>query len=182
MEPAPTILTARLRLRQLTLDDAAALHPMLADSETMTWWSRAATASLEETRDYLAWNASLDPGHRCWAITMDGNCALGWVVVIVRRHGVGEIGYILSREAQGHGLAREAVAGVISHVFANGWMRRLSADVDPDNLASIRLLVNLGFRREGLLREEWETHLGLRDSLMFGLLAREWQAPVDMIS
>jgi hypothetical protein len=27
-----------------------------------------------------------------------------------------------------------------------------------------------------LLRAEWETHIGVRDSLIFGMLADEWRA------
>ena len=36
--PAPTLTTARLVLRQLREDDAAALFPVLSDPEVMTWW------------------------------------------------------------------------------------------------------------------------------------------------
>ncbi len=52
--------------------------------------------------------------------------------------------------------------------------RRVMADTDPDNIGSIKLLEKLGFQREGYLREEWETHIGVRDSLIFGLLRNEW--------
>ncbi len=33
----------------------------------------------------------------------------------------------------------------------------------------------IGFQREGHLRAEWETHIGIRDSLIFGMLAAEWR-------
>jgi RimJ/RimL family protein N-acetyltransferase len=49
------------------------------------------------------------------------------------------------------------------------------ADTDPENAPSIALLERLGFRREGLLRGEWETHIGVRDSLILGLLRDEWR-------
>jgi [ribosomal protein S5]-alanine N-acetyltransferase len=32
----------------------------------------------------------------------------------------------------------------------------------------------LGFQQDGHLRGEWETHIGVRDSLIFGLLRDEW--------
>jgi RimJ/RimL family protein N-acetyltransferase len=50
------------------------------------------------------------------------------------------------------------------------------ADTDPENAASIALLERLGFRREGLLRGEWETHIGVRDSVILGLLRDEWRS------
>ena len=40
----------------------------------------------------------------------------------------------------------------------------------------IALLERLGFRREGLLRAEWETHIGVRDSVILGLLRDEWRS------
>ena len=84
-----------------------------------------------------------------------------------------EIGYLFAREAWGRGIAREAVSAVIAHLFARG-ERRVFADTDPDNAASIRMLERLGFVREGRLRGEWETHIGVRDSLIFGLLRDAW--------
>jgi RimJ/RimL family protein N-acetyltransferase len=32
----------------------------------------------------------------------------------------------------------------------------------------------LGFSLEGRLRAEWQTHIGLRDLLIYGLLVEEW--------
>jgi RimJ/RimL family protein N-acetyltransferase len=34
-------------------------------------------------------------------------------------------------------------------------------------------LTRLGFTLEGRLRAEWQTHIGVRDSLIYGLLAEE---------
>ena len=53
-------------------------------------------------------------------------------------------------------------------------MGKAVADTDPDNIGSNRLLERLGFKLEGHLRAEWETHIGVRDSLIWGLLAAEW--------
>ena len=47
--PAPTLTTARLVLRQLREDDAAALFPVLSDPEVMTWWSSGPHTSPAET-------------------------------------------------------------------------------------------------------------------------------------
>lgn len=169
----PVIVTPRLRLRARVADDAEALFPAMSDPALMTWWSRGPYASVAELR------ASLTPGaggYRTWAITRDGDDrALGFVAAIEKRQGgVSEIGYLLTHEAQGHGFAREAVAGVVSQLFAEG-QRRVFADCDPDNRASILLLERLGFQLEGRLRAEWHTHIGVRDSLIYGLLAQEWR-------
>jgi ribosomal-protein-alanine N-acetyltransferase len=173
----PVLATARLRLRPLVEDDAKALHPMLADADLMTYSADGPLATVDDVRTYLAEEA--EPGNqRTWAITRTGDDrAIGWVSGSEADGdadgGVTEIGFILAREAWGRGIAREAVAAVIDRLFAEG-RRRVFADADTENTASILLLERLGFRRERLLRDEWETHLGMRDSLIFGLRRREW--------
>jgi ribosomal-protein-alanine N-acetyltransferase len=79
---------------------------------------------------------------------------------------------MVAREELGCGYGREAVEILIEKLFGEG-QRRVFADVDPDNRASIKLLEMLGFQLEGRLRAEWETHIGIRDSLIYGLLAEE---------
>jgi ribosomal-protein-alanine N-acetyltransferase len=78
------------------------------------------------------------------------------------------------RSAWGHGYAREGVSRLIDLLMHEEGQRRVFADTDPDNAASNALLAALGFRREGLLRAEWETHIGVRDTALWGLLAEEW--------
>ncbi|WP_188054349.1 GNAT family N-acetyltransferase [Sphingosinithalassobacter sp. CS137] len=174
MRDAPPVLeTERLRLRPLSPDDAEALHPMLADAELMTWWSSGPHASLEETRDYLR----PVPEWRHWAITRRGDdSALGWVAAGAKRSGVIEVGYILGRVHWGQGIAREAVTRLLDHLFFEEGQRRVIADTDPENRASRALLESLGFTLEGILRAEWETHIGVRDTALYGLLRDEWAA------
>lgn len=160
-------------------DDAEALHPVFADPLVMQWWSRGPHSSIEETREVVAVNAAQESGYACWAVTVDGGTADGWVTLKDRRPGVSEIGYLIGRSLWGQGYGREAVACVLDHCFARSGQRRIYADVDPDNAASIRLLERLGFVREGHLREEWETHIGVRDTILYGLLAREWAGSAD---
>ena len=172
--PAPTLTTARLVLRQLREDDAAALFPVLSDPEVMVWWSSGPHASVAETADYVKGNAAEGQGFDCWAITAGDDVALGWVILIDGKPDVKEIGYILHRAHWGQGIAREAVSRVIDHGFDDLNLRRIFADTDPENAGSISLIEHLGFQYEGRLRGEWETHIGVRDSLIFGLLQDEW--------
>lgn len=171
----PVLTSERLVLRQVRSDDAAALFPVLSDEALMTWWSSGPHRSVEETRTYLEPAALGD--WRSWAITRAGeDIALGWVAAHDRRENVSEIGYILARPAWGQGIAREAVAMVLDQLLVTEGQRRVFADTDPENTHSIGLLTSMGFVREGYLRAEWETHIGVRDSLIFGLLRDEWLA------
>jgi RimJ/RimL family protein N-acetyltransferase len=173
----PVIETERLRLRERTAGDAESLFPTLSDAELMTWWSRAPFATVEEVRENFA-PGELWSGWHAWAITRKGDDrAIGYVAMGEKRQGkVSEIGYVLERAAWGNGIAREAVSALIGHLFASG-QRRVFADTDPDNTASNALLTRLGFTLEGRLRGEWETHIGVRDSLIWGLLTEEWKQP-----
>lgn len=169
----PTLVTARF-LRELTRADAPALFPSFADPAVMRWWSCPPFASERELADWLVPESGWEEG-RSWAIceSADGP-AIGRLAAMDRGDGVSELGYLVVRERQGEGIARETLAALIDHLFGNEGRRRLYADVDPDNEASNRLLKGLGFTLEGRLREHWTTHIGRRDSLVWGLLDREW--------
>jgi len=163
-------------LRPRRAEDADALFATMSDPEAMRWWSRAPFESVEELRAYLAPDAG--SSWQSWAIVLAGDDrALGFVSAGQKREGVYEIGYLLAREAQGRGYALAAVKTLIDQLIAQG-QRRIFADVDPDNQPSIALLTRLGFSLEGRLRAEWQTHIGLRDSLIYGLLAEEWPSRI----
>ncbi|WP_068093766.1 GNAT family N-acetyltransferase [Novosphingobium rosa] len=173
-QASPTPSGQRLALRPRRPSDAEALFPTMADPEAMRWWSRAPFGTVEDLRETFAPD---DASHwRSWAIVKAGeDRAIGMLSSGRKREGVAEIGYLLAKDAQGHGYAREALALLIAQLFAEGH-RRIFADVDPDNRPSVALLTRLGFTLEGRLRAEWHTHIGLRDSLIYGLLAEEWSA------
>ena len=177
----PILETERLVLRPLRHDDAEALHPMYSDAEANTYGSHPATTTIEESRERLA-KALADTAWRAWAITLRGDdtalgtALIGTVASYEKRQGnVTEIGYILSREYWGRGYVTEAVTALIDLLFSEG-QRRVFADTDPDNAPSIAVLQRLGFTLEATLRAEWETHIGVRDSLIWGMLEDEWKA------
>jgi RimJ/RimL family protein N-acetyltransferase len=64
-----------------------------------------------------------------------------------------ELGYIFNPRYQHQGYASEAVAALVAHAFAKRTMHRIYAHCNPKNSASWKLLERVGFRREGLLRQ-----------------------------
>ncbi|UYY79001.1 GNAT family N-acetyltransferase [Sphingomonas sp. R1] len=168
----PTLTSPRLRLRPRGVEDAEALFPSLADPALMRWWSHPPHETIDQTRASFGRG---DPAWRVWAILpATEDAAIGYVAVGERRAKVSEIGYLLARSHWGQGLAEEAIATVIEHLFLVEGQRRVFADTDPDNVYSRRLLERLGFRLEGVLRAEWETHIGIRDTTLYGLLKEDW--------
>lgn len=162
-------------MRPQRVQDAEALHQAYGDIDLMRFWSSAPHDAIEDTVRYLTEGVD-DTSWHGWTVTLkDADRPLGTLAAVERRAGVVEIGYLLAREHWGRGYAREAVSRLIDLLFGEEGFRRVFADTDPDNAASNRLLESLGFRREGLLRAEWETHIGVRDSVIWGLLRDEWR-------
>jgi RimJ/RimL family protein N-acetyltransferase len=168
-EAAPLLRGARVVLRQLVDADAPSLHCAHADPDVHHFWSGPAHADVEETRRYNAGTLAMR-GARVWAITEDGSEALGRIALFVLRDGVGEIGLLLRRDAHGRGYAAEALRLVEDYGFATLGLHRIFADADPDNLPCIALFERAGFQREALLRGNWKTHLGIRDSVILAKL------------
>lgn len=59
-----------------------------------------------------------------------------------------EIGFLLFRSAWRQGFAAESAAAVIARAFERG-LQRISAEADPHNARSLRLLARLGFEHTG---------------------------------
>lgn len=86
-----------------------------------------------------------------------------------------EMGYALCRDHWRGGYMREALQALLTYAFEVLDLRRIEADVDPRNTASIQILERLGFQREGFLRERWEVNGEIQDALFYGLIRREWK-------
>lgn len=168
------MLNTRCGLSLRPLDparDGAALHRMFGDEESCRYMIEPAFPSVAATIEKLTqWTK----GHEdvSWAVaeTADGP-ALGRVALFTHgRNDVWEAACMIVPSARGRNLAARALGPAIDYVFEAKDARRVFADIDPDNLPSIRTFERLGFRHEGLLRGNWETHIGVRDSVIMGLL------------
>ena len=159
--------------------DGAALHAVFGDEASCAYLAGPATKSVSETVSLLKkWNVGTE--ETTWAIVEreDGE-ALGRATLIPRGRNIWEVGVMLCPAARGRGLATEALTRMIDDVFEYRAARRVFADIDADNEPSLRLFERLGFQREGRLRGNWMTHIGERDSVIFGLLhydPRPWRS------
>lgn len=85
-----------------------------------------------------------------------------------------EVGYVLGRQAWHQGYATEALRGVLGCAFTEWGIRRIEAEVNPDNNASTSLLLRLGFVHEGRLRQRWVAKGRTYDTNIYGCLSTEW--------
>ena len=169
MPSVPTLATPRFTLRPLRREDTTALFPTFADEAQCRFLTRPAFSSEEELAGWLfepGWNG------RTWiAEDAEGRVAGRFVAVPGLDDGVAEIGYVVCLDRQRAGVARECTSALVEQLIVQEGKRKLTAEVDAQNVASIRLLESLGFTREAFFREHEITHAGLRDVAVYGLLA-----------
>jgi len=175
----PIITTPRLVLRWISEDDIDSLYEIFSNSEVMRYWStvplpnQAAAAELQ--REIAEGNESEKMFK--WGLALrDSNIVIGTTTLFNLNldNGRAELGYAMGRAYWGKGYMNEALKAFVSHAFEVIGLRRLEADVDPRNAASIRTLERLGFQREGFLRERWHVNGEIQDAIFYGLLRREW--------
>lgn len=84
-----------------------------------------------------------------------------------------ELGYKFSSEYHHQGYASEAVEKILDIAFTEINLHRICARVQEDNQPSIRLLVGLGFQKEGVCRDYLRIKGVWTDHLQYSLLAPE---------
>jgi len=178
----PRIAGDGVALREISERDVPALFRIFSHPEVMRYWSTPPLRSISEAEEY--WKR-IESGWRertlfQWGITRAGSDDVIGTTTLYRVdavHGRAELGYALDRAWWGHGIASRAVGAVIGFAFSTLRLTRLEADADPRNERSIRLLSRQGFVREGYLRERYCVAGEWQDSVLMGLLQREWRMP-----
>lgn len=100
-----------------------------------------------------------------------GNCGIRLDAADGRK---AEIGYELAPTYWGRGLATEAARALIDFGFDTLRLHRIAAWCIAENVGSARVLEKLGMHQEGRVREaEWMKGRWW-DSLLYGILDREW--------
>jgi RimJ/RimL family protein N-acetyltransferase len=178
----PEIVADRIRLRTINESDFDQISAIFSDPKVMRYWSRTPLESVDDAlallhdiqrsnrqRSILKWGVALKPMNN-----LIGTVTLFNLDLAQDR---AEIGYAQAQAYWGHGYIHEALQALLTYAFEEMQLRRLEADVDPRNVASIKTLERLGFEREGYLRERWHVGGETQDALFYGLLKRQWIRP-----
>ena len=176
----PIITTPRIVLRWISEDDIDSLYEIFSNRHVMRYWS---TVPLPNREAAVALQREIAGGNESetmfkWGLALrDSNTVIGTTTLFNLNldNGRAELGYAMSHAHWGKGYMNEALNALVSHAFEVMDLRRLEADVDPRNAASIRVLEKLGFQREGFLRERWHVNGEIQDAFFYGLLRREWR-------
>lgn len=176
----PVITTERVVLRWISEDDIDGLFDVFSNAEVMRYWSSGPLANREAAAEMQREIAASNENNTMfkWGLALrESNLVIGTATLFNLNldNGRAEIGYAMGRPYWGKGYMNEALRALVSHAFEVMNLRRLEADVDPRNAASIRTLERLGFQREGFLRERWHVCGEIQDAFFYGLLRREWE-------
>jgi ribosomal-protein-alanine N-acetyltransferase len=177
----PQLTTQRLFLRQIVPQDAEALFALFSD-ETVTRYLDIAAMERPRQAHHLI---------KIMTERFDSRQGIRWAMVLKENQQIigtcgynhwgfppqsqrAEIGYDMACRYWGQGLMKEALNKIIHYGFTIKDLNRIEALVLPENTRSINLLQNLGFQKEGFLREYAYFKAQFWSLYCYGLLQSEW--------
>ena len=88
-----------------------------------------------------------------------------------------DIGYVMFPEYWRKGIMTEATSKLISYLFEEIELHKITANTNNENLASNALLLKLGFEQEGLFKEHtyYSETDEYSDDAVFGLLRAKYE-------
>jgi [ribosomal protein S5]-alanine N-acetyltransferase len=177
---SPNLLeTDRLWMRLAAESDLPALMEVNGDEEVTKFLPYAAWKSMSEAEAWfqrMSDHQASGSAFQFVIVAKETGKAIGTCLLfdIEKDNAHAEFGYVLGRAYWRRGYMREALTALIGFAFQELCLRRLEAQVESQNIASTRLLLRLGFTREGVLRERWIAKTGPMDAEVYGLLRHEW--------
>ena len=180
IEEFPQLETDRLFLREMTIDDLKFYFRHFNNDKIVEGSCFPGPKSIEAARKelelYCIKPFKENRGIR-WGIVrkaegeLIGTCGFyAWNKTAYRA----EIGYDLNPAHWGQGIMTEALHAVLDYSFGKMGMNRTQAIIDSKNIRSIKVVRRLGFKKEGVLRENSYFNGQFRDEVCFSLLKNEW--------
>jgi [ribosomal protein S5]-alanine N-acetyltransferase len=180
--PAPTLHTARLRLRPFDDADADDLYALQSSARVLRYWDAPPWSDRARADRFLATcrqMAEEGTGARLAVDRLSDGRFVGWCSLsrFDPVHRSASLGYCYGEAAWGSGIATEAARELLRWAFDALDLDRVQAETDTRNAGSARVLEKLGFVREGTLREDCVVDGEVSDSWVYGLVRREWAPP-----
>jgi len=140
------------------------MHRIMSNPVAMRYWSTPPHTDMDQTERWMASMVEDDPFVRDdFIVTLGG--------VLIGKLGawrLPEIGFLLDPAHWGHGYAREALAAYVERRRSLG-STELTVDVDPRNIASLKLLERCGFVETHRAAGTWQVGDELCDSVYLRL-------------
>ncbi|SHG19909.1 ribosomal-protein-alanine N-acetyltransferase [Flavobacterium micromati] len=173
--PFQNLETERLLLRRVVNNDLKEVITLRSNPETMKYIPRPLVKTDQDDLDHIAMiNDKIEANEGInWAITLKDNPQLIGIIGHYRmkpEHHRSEIGYMILPEFNGKGIVTEAIKAVIKYGFETMKLHSIEAVIDPENLASAKVLEKNGFVKEAHLKENEFFDGRYLDSVIYSLL------------
>jgi RimJ/RimL family protein N-acetyltransferase len=174
-----TLQTERLRLRPFQESDAASILGLFMDKGFMEYSSAPMFKSLKEADALVVRDAEKRANGerlRLGIERLEDGAVIGYCDLfnIDRDSKKGEIGYGLLTKECGFGFMNEALLAFLNWVLNELQLNRVMAELDPANTNSEKIVMRLGFTKEGHFRENCIVNGVASDSVFYGLLKRDF--------
>ncbi|MBR7552692.1 GNAT family N-acetyltransferase [Allobacillus sp. GCM10007491] len=175
----PTLETERLILRKITYHDVEAIFAYGSKeevSQTVTW---DAHRTIEDSKAFVDFvlNQYRKGQIAPWGIEHKESGAFIGTIDFVSwqpQHRTAEIGYVLSPDYWGKGLATEAATKLIRFGFEQMDLIRIQAKCFANNRGSERVMQKVGMTYEGTLRKRMYIKGAHQDLKMYSILKEEY--------
>ena len=179
----PELTTPRLRLRRLTMRDAADVYKYSRDREVARHVLWDAHRSIGDSRSYLRYMLrryrNREPAS--WGLEyLETGQVIGTIgfMWIQSDNSAAEVGYSLSRDYWNRGVMTEALKAVIAHGFGAMNLNRIEAQHETGNPASGAVMRKCGMVHEGTLRQRLFNKGKYVDVELYAILRRDYRAKV----
>lgn len=174
-----SIETSRMILRPIAIEDCEMVFNYRSDKETNLYQSWIPD-SIDEVQSFISKNPIQINIPNTWfqlvIIRKQDNQVIGDIGLhFLDDNHQAEIGITLSKRSQNQGYATEAMRLVLSYLFSDLNKHRIIASIDPKNIASMRLMNRLGFRKEAHFRESYFQNGKWADDVIFAMLRSEYE-------
>ena len=88
-----------------------------------------------------------------------------------------EISCVLTSDERGKGYGTEATKLLVDYLFLSTNLIRIQAHTDARNMVSQKILQNVGFKKEGIIRKSVFARGEWRDRALLSILREEWKEP-----
>ncbi len=173
------ITTERLVLRRYTYDDIQDIIEFVSHPSVARATPEIGTTE-SEVRKYIDLQNSYQPFEqdKCFDLAIErkqNGKVIGLLSLVCKEHKQGAIGWALGIKYRGQGYGTKAARALMALSFDLLGLHRIYATTSSRNVDSWRVMERLGMRREGHLREAEFRDGEWLDTLIYGILADEWQ-------
>lgn len=174
------ISTTRLLIRKLTVEDVIDFY-LYRSNPDVTKYQGFDVMTLAEAEVFIKQQKDVDFRELGrWAqygiLDINRNIIIGDCAIKLRAEDgrIGEIGMTISHLEQQKGYAKETLMAILAYLFNDIKLHRVVEVMDAENVAAIKLMESIGFRKEGHFIENVFFKGKWGDECQYAMLRVEW--------